>query len=167
MTIEANGDVTFKPEVPDYGPSLPVTQRIREDGLASRRDSVAGLTVGSSGTFVDNGSDRWHYLVVPGTPNVLTIQLQVSDKVTWWKQIEISASFFGSWYPIRTLETKDDRRVATVDLTPTDAQSGTLKLDFWKGGFLGFGAYIITLLIDVPSNLGNKIIYLCDRPEDR
>jgi hypothetical protein len=159
--------VKFKPAEPEYGPSLTVSQRIREEGLASRRAGAPELAVGDSGTFVDNGTDRWHYLVIPGTPGVLTIQLQVSDQVTWWKQIVISASYFGSWYQIRTLETKDDYRTATVDLTPADAQSGTLKLEFWKGGFLGFGAYITTLLLDVPSNLGNKIIYFCDRPVDR
>jgi len=158
--------VDFKPAEPVYGPSLTLAQRIREDAQAASREDVT-LAAGASGTFVDNGTDRWHFIVVPGTPNVFTIQLQVSENVTWWKQIVISASFFGSWYEIRTLETKDNYRAAAVDLTSADAQSGTLKLDFWKGGFLGFGAHIITLLVDVPSNLGNKIIYLCDRPEDR
>jgi hypothetical protein len=155
----------FKPAEPNYEPSLPLELRVRESNGAARED-VAELAVGSSGTFVDNGTDRWHFLVVPGTPNVLTLQLQVADNITWWKQIQVAASFFGSWYNIRTLETKNDKRVATVDLTPADAQSGTLKLDFWKGGFLGLGAQIITLLLDVPSNLGNKVIYLCDRPVD-
>jgi len=105
-------------------------------------------------------------MVVPGTPGVLTIQLMVSENVTWWKAIEISASFFGSWYPIRHLETKNGNRSSAVDLTPADAQSNTLKLDFWRGGILGFGAHIFTYLVDVPSNMGNRIIFLCDRPED-
>ncbi|GAA1839301.1 hypothetical protein GCM10009836_17970 [Pseudonocardia ailaonensis] len=165
MTIE-DQRIGFDVAAADFRPGLPVAQRIREDASAAQLAGTAAIAVGSSGTFVDNGTDRWHYLIQPGTPNVLSIQLQVSDTVTWWKQIEVSASYFGSWFPIRTLETKDDKRVATVDLTPTDAQSGTLKLEFWRAGVLGFGVRVITLLVDVPSNLGNKIVYLCDRPED-
>jgi hypothetical protein len=161
--MSVSAEVKFEPADPDYRPSSPLALRLRGDSLSAVR--AADLAEGGV-TFVDNGTDRWTFFVVSGTPNILTLQLQVADNITWWKQIEIATSFFGSWQDIRVLGTKDNRRVASVDLTPADAQSGTLKLDFWKGGFLGFAAHITTLLIDVQTYLGSKIIYFCDRPVD-
>ena len=96
----------------------------------------------------------------------MTLQLQVAEGIDWWKEIQVFASFFGSWYLIRTLGTKDKKTTATVDLTPGDANSGTLKLEFHRAGFLGIGVHVTSLVIDVPSNLGKKIIFLCELPKD-
>jgi hypothetical protein len=88
----------------------------------------------------------------------------VADVITWWKKIEVYASFFGFWFNInRTLGTANDTRTASVDLTLADAQSGTLKLDFWKAGFVGTGSYITTQVLDVPAHLGKRIVFLCSR----
>jgi hypothetical protein len=157
--------VEIRPAEANYEPSYSLGEELRVD--SQRRSALAALAPGASGTFVDNGTDRWHFLVVSGTPGILTVQLQVSDEVIWWKHIEIYANFFGSWFNIRTLGTHDDQRTATTDLSPADAQSGTLKLDFWRAGFLNFGAFVTSQVLDVTSNLGNKVIYLCDRPKDR
>ena len=153
-------DVEFEPAEPRYAPSLPLEEQLRLDepsGLAE----LAG-----QGTFVDNGTDRWHWMVVDGRPGILTLQLQVPSEITWYKNIHIAASFFGSWYKIRELMTKGENTVSAVDLTQQDAQSGTLKLDFWRCGFLGFGAYVTTMLLDVPTHIGKRVIFLCDRPLD-
>ena len=115
--------------------------------------------MGESLTFINDATNEWSYSIEAGTPNMLTLQLEASPRVTWWKQIVVYASLFGNWHWIRTLETKDYQRVRAVNLRPEDAQSGTLKLDFWRGGIAGLGAYITTLLIDAPTNLGNKLIY--------
>jgi hypothetical protein len=141
---------------PDYQPTFTLEEQLRND------DRVAGLE--GQGTFVDNGWDRWHWLVLPGdNPNVLTLQLQVADVISWWKRIEVSASLFGSWFNIRRIGTANDTRSATTNLTIADAQSGTLKLDFWKAGFLGSGSYVATQVIDVPSHLGKTLVFLCSR----
>lgn len=150
-------EIPSEPAAPNYQPSYALEEQLRND------DRVDAQLEGS-GTFVDNGWDRWHWLVVPGTPGILTLQLQVADIITWWKKIEVYASLFGFWFSInRPLGTVNDTRVATTDLTPTDAQSGTLKLDFWKAGFLNTGSYVATQVLDVPSHLGKRVVFLCSR----
>jgi hypothetical protein len=139
----------------NYIPSYSLSEQLRQD------DRVEAELVGQ-GTFVDNGWDRWHYMVTPGTPNVLTLQLQVADVITWWKRIEIYTSYFGFWFHLRTLGTVNDTRSATTDFSAFDAL-GTLKLEFWKAGFLNTGSYITTLVLDVPSHIGKRIIFLCSR----
>lgn len=54
-------------------------------------------------------------------------------------------------------------RTATVDLSLADAQSGTIKLDFWKAGFLNSGSYVTSLVLDVPLHLGKTVVFLCTR----
>jgi hypothetical protein len=151
---------TFKPNPPNYQPSFKLEEQLRQDDRAGGQ--AADLS--GAGTFVDNGWDRWHFMVVPGTPNVLTLQLQVADVITWWKRIEVYANLFGGfWFNIRTLGTSNDTRTATINLTPADAQSGTLRLDFWKAGFLNSGSYVTSQVLDVPSHLGNTVVFLCSR----
>jgi hypothetical protein len=150
----------FTPNDPSYQPSYRLEEQLRND---DRGDAQAELQ--GSGTFVDNGWDRWHFMVVPGTlgPNVLTLQLQVADIITWWKRIEVASNLFGSWFSIRTIGTVNDNRTAAVDLTIADAQSGTIRLEFWKAGFLGSGSYVTTQVLDVPSHLGKRVVFLCTR----
>ncbi|MFF5297234.1 hypothetical protein [Paractinoplanes globisporus] len=146
-----------------------MTQQIQEstdralDHPPAEQLASSGAALQGSGTFVDNGWDRWHYLVLPGAPGVLTLQLQIADVITWWKRIEVHASFFGYWFPIRRLETANGTKTASVDLTAADAQSGTLKLDFWKAGFLGVPSYITTQVLDVECHLGKTVVFLCSR----
>jgi hypothetical protein len=138
--------VSFQPAAPNYQLNPRLEQQLRQDDRSGVQQELQG-----SGTFV------------PGTPNVLTIQLQVADHITWWKKIEVSTSFFGFWFWIRTLGTVNDSRVASVDLTTADAQSGVIKLDFWKAGFLNSGSYVTTMVLDVASHLGSKVVFLCSR----
>jgi hypothetical protein len=147
-------DSNFEPAADNYTPSYPLSEQLRQD------DRLEAELAGQ-GTFVDNGWDRWHWIVVPGTPNVLTLQLQVADIITWWKKIEVYTSYFGFWFSLRTLGTVNDSRTATTDLTAFDAS--TLKLDFWKAGFLNTGSFITSMVLDVPSHLGKKVIFLCSR----
>ena len=150
---------SFKPSVPNYQPTRSVSDQLRNDDRAD--DELAEF---DGTTIVDDGWNRWHLIVTSGTPNFLTLQLQVADVITWWKGIEIHASLFGSWFSInKHLGTVNDTRTATINLSPADAQSSTLKLDFWKAGFLNTGSYLFTQILDVPSNLGKTYIYLCSR----
>ena len=119
-----------------------------------------------AGTFIDNGWDRWHYIVDEenGIPDRVVIQLQVAPIISWWKRIEIQALLFGRiWFNIRTLGTSNDTRVATTDITPAAARSDTLQLEFWKAGFLNSGSYLHTEAINVQEHLGKMVVFLCDR----
>ncbi|MDP4511731.1 hypothetical protein [Nonomuraea turcica] len=151
-------EISDKPEPANYAAPVTLADQLRYD------DRVEAQLEGM-GTFVDNGWDRWHWLITPGAkgPGVLTLQLTMAQHLTWWKRIEVSTSLFGSWFNIRTLSVANDTKTATVDLTPIDAQSGTLKLDFWKAGPLGFASYVTTLIIDVPTHLGKNVQFLCSR----
>lgn len=70
---------------PNYEPAYTLAEQLRQDDRAEAQ--LAGM-----GTFVDNGWDRWHFLVTDGTPNQLTLQLQVADVITWCKRIEVHHS---------------------------------------------------------------------------
>jgi hypothetical protein len=70
---------------------------------------------------------------------------------------------FGNWFRIRTLGTVDDQKFATTDLTAASARSSTLRLEFWKAGFLNSGSYIATEVIDVQAHLGKVLQFLCSR----
>jgi hypothetical protein len=137
-----------------------VTSSLQE---AVRHDERGKSELTGGGLFVDNGWDRWAYLVGPGQPGLLTLQLVQAPPLTWWKKIEIYTSFFGNWFWIRTLGVANDTRVATLTLTPAEAQGGTLKLDFWKAGFLNSGSYVTSLVLDVPSQLGTTVQFHCTR----
>ncbi|WP_327085609.1 hypothetical protein OIE66_25040 [Nonomuraea sp. NBC_01738] len=157
---EQNFEIPDKPEPANYAAAVSLEERLRDDNRGELDPQLEG-----SGTFVDNGWDRWHWLISPGSkgPGVLTLQLTMAQHLTWWKRIEVSTSLFGSWFNIRRLETANSTKTATVDLTAIDAQSGTLKLDFWKAGPFNIGSYVATLVIDVPSHLGKNVQFLCSR----
>src|SRR6478752_5067822 len=76
MTVQSASTPIFVPAAPNYAASRPVEQQIRASSVSS------DLEVTTPITLVDNGKDRWHYTATPGTPGVLTLQLQVSDQVT-------------------------------------------------------------------------------------
>jgi hypothetical protein len=114
---------------------------------------------------VDNGWDRWFMLVMPGDrPDALTLQPQVADNITWWKHLEVYASVMGVFLHITTLATANETRSSTVDITATDApMTDVLKLDFWKVGPFGVGSFVFSLGLYLPSYIGNKTVYLCNR----
>jgi hypothetical protein len=156
-----------EPAAPSYQPSYTLAEQLLYDQRADAEltdAQTAELMAPSFTTIVDNGWDRWHMMVLPGEPDRLTLQLQVADHITWWKKIEVKASFFGFFVNIRTLGTVDATKVATTDLTAADSpQTGVLNLDFWKAGIINTGSYVTSQVLHLPSYLGNKVIYLCTR----
>jgi hypothetical protein len=148
----------LKVEPPHYSESGSFEEQLARDDRASAQ--LAG-----SGTFLDNGWDRWHYLVDEdnGIPGRVVIQLQVGPLITWWKRIEIQSLLFGNWWGLRRLGTSNDTRIATTDITPAAARSDVLRLEFWKAGFLNSGSYLHTEVISVSAHLGKVLVFLCDR----
>jgi hypothetical protein len=147
-----------EPAEPNYVSSLTLEEQLRQAPPADAR-----LT--GSGTLIDNGWDRWHWLVTPGTPGQLTLQLQVSDNITWWKMIELKVSFFGQTFSLtHPLRTQDSTKVATMDLRAADiAPSDILTLEFSKAGVLNTYYGLMSQTLHVPSNMGQRIIYMCTR----
>ncbi|GGP18219.1 hypothetical protein LDL08_44485 [Nonomuraea glycinis] len=143
----------------NYQATLPMAEQLAHD------DRAQAQLIGA-GTFLDNGWDRWHYVVDEdnGTPGQITLQLQVAQQISWWKKIEISAIIPGhSWPLIRTIGTSGNTRVATTDITRSAAFGETLELKFWKAGFLNTASYLDTMQLGVESHLGKVVVFICDR----
>jgi hypothetical protein len=155
-----------EPAEPNYAPSYTV-----EEQLARPERPTEGVELFAAPPLFtpiwDDGWNRWLLAVLPGQPGVCTIQLQVSGPpetdITWWKKINIHSQFFGQWWHIRSLTTQDAIKSNATDLTPDVSPGGTLKLDFWKAGFLGIGTYIFTQYLHLPTYVGNRVIYLCNK----
>ena len=157
-----------EPAPSNYHPNYTLAEQLQYDARAQGQltdEQTAALMPSSFTRIVDNGWVRWFMLVLPGDrPDALTLQLQVTDIITWWKKIEVYASVFGVSLNIRTLATANDTRVATVDITAADSpMTGFLKLDFWKAGPLGIGSFVFSHGLYLPSYMGNKVVYLCNR----
>jgi hypothetical protein len=157
-----------EPAPSNYHPNYTLAEQLQYDARAQGQltdEQTAALMPPSFTRIVDNGWDRWFMLVMPGDrPDALTLQLQVTDNITWWKRIEVYANFFGVWIDIKTLGTSDDTRSATVDITAADSpMTGVLRLDFWKAGFLNSGSFVFSQVLNLSSYMGNKVVYLCNR----
>jgi hypothetical protein len=158
-----------EPAPSDYHPNYTLAEQLRNDARTEAHltgEQTAALMPTSFTRIVDNGWDRWFMLVMPGDrPDALTLQLQVTEAITWRKSIEVYASLFGVFINInKPLVTSDGTRVATVDITATDSPlSGVLQLEFWKAGFLGIGHHLFSQVLSLPSYMGNKVVYLCNR----
>lgn len=155
-----------RPAPPNYVPALTVEQQIALDDRPTEGPQSA-LIQPIFTPIWETSWDRWFIAVLPGQPGICTIQLQVTGPpetdITWWKKIHISTQFFGQWWQIRTLETRDAIKSSATDLTPDVAPSGILRLEFWKAGFLGFGSYLFTQHMHLPTYLGNRVIFLCNK----
>lgn len=158
-----------EPAPSDYHPNYTLAEQLQYDARADGQltdEQTAALVAPSFTAIVDNGWDRWFMLVLPGDqPDRLTLQLQVTDDITWWKKIEVKASFFGVFINInKPLVTSGNTKVSTVDITAADSpMTGVLQLDFWKAGFLNTGSYVFSQILYLPSYIGNKVVYLCNR----
>jgi hypothetical protein len=114
-----------EPAPSNYHPNYTLAEQLQHDARAKGQltdEQTAALAPSSFTRILDNGWDRWFMLVMPGNrPDALTLQLQVTSNITWWKRIEIYGSAFGITFPhITTLATSDGTRVSTVDLTVAD-----------------------------------------------
>ena len=73
-------------------------------------------------------------------PDAAEFVLQSAPWISWWKQLILRDGEGNSW----TLETKNDMRDARNGLWAHQLHNGQ-NLDFWAGGFLGFGRHVATL----------------------
>jgi hypothetical protein len=112
-----------------------------------------------NGMIRDEPGDRLAY-EVQGVDAGKKIQfgLKAADNITWWKSLDLYVLVNGGWIHSKRAETKDDNRYAQVDFFENE-QTDQFKLEFWKGGVIGFGAKSAELVLDGTANEGSKIIF--------
>ncbi len=119
-----------------------------------------------SGTVPDVGSDVIKYEVVDlpsNQSNIIRITLKSVDKITYWKHLTVMAQIgWISSLKISELETKDSKHEDSFDYPSWDLIDH-LRLEFWKGGFLGAGAYVTQWSINARDNLGSHIIFTWEK----
>jgi hypothetical protein len=138
------------------------TAAVKEVGEYATRQFLAAAAAGlpSSGTLIDDGTNRVRFAVEEtGQTDRVAFRLVLSDNLWGWKSMPISTDIVGNWVRVRELGVNSNQRIATVGLT-TDDLAGAIKLDFWKHGVLGFGAWVTALVIDVSEHLGKRITYI-------
>jgi hypothetical protein len=138
------------------------TSAVKEIGDFATRQFLAAAAAGlpTSGTLIDDGTNRVRFTVEnTGQPDRVTFRLVLSDNLGTWKSMPISTDIVGNWVRVRELGVNSNQRMSTVGLT-TDDLAGAIKLDFWKHGFLGLGAWVTAVVIDVSEHLGKRITYV-------
>jgi hypothetical protein len=119
--------------------------------------------ISGSGVLVDDPTMRLTYDVeVADANNKIQFVLRATDNITWWKSLDLFVNVSGSWVHSKRIETKKSDREAQVDYFDFE-MTDTFKLEFWKGGVGGFGAYVYALTMDSYANLGQKIIFTWER----
>jgi len=145
-----NGSIKdVAPELPffEVGVEFPETQR-----------DVSEALVGSG--YVANGPGaRIRYDVEPTDPDKIVLVLRQVPQLRWWKSLDVFSDVNGTWMGGgRRIEVKDDQREASLDIYAWDS-SATLRVELWKAGFGGFGAFVHARHIDRQSHLGRRITF--------
>ncbi|HYO55356.1 MAG TPA: hypothetical protein VEU50_21450 [Archangium sp.] len=118
------------------------------------------IVLRGSGVLIDNGSGRITYTVVPTYDNnKAQFVLRTVNSITWWKSLDIFLSNGSSYARI---ETKDGKHEAQVDFFATDMTT-PYKVQFWKAGFLGAGAFVHEFYMDRDTSVGYKYIFTWER----
>jgi hypothetical protein len=73
-------------------------------------------------------------------PDAVEFVLQSAPWITWWKQVVVPNGLGGRFI----LETKNDKHEDRNGLWAHEVHNGQ-RLDFWAGGFLGFGRWVGSL----------------------
>jgi hypothetical protein len=118
------------------------------------------IVLRGSGVLFDNGSGRVTYSVVPiYDNNKAQFVLRTVSSITWWKSLDIFLSNGSSYARI---ETKDGTHQAQVDFFATDMTT-PYKVQFWKAGFFGAGAFAHEIYMDRDSSVGYMYIFTWER----
>lgn len=119
--------------------------------------------ISGSGYIIDDAGAKIKYEVEAADANdKVQFVLRAADHITWWKSIDLYVNVNGNWTHSKRIETKGDTREASVDYFDFE-MTDAFKLEFWKGGFLGFGVNVVSLIMDSYANLGQKLIFTWER----
>jgi hypothetical protein len=120
-----------------------------------------GLDIGLDTMARDEPGARIHFEVRQADdPQNVEFRLEVADHITWWKSLDIYMALTpGTFIPIgRRIETKDAVKAAEAFVQPFElTKFGRVSL--WKGGFLGFGAWVLDWHYNAWANRGRKFVF--------
>lgn len=119
--------------------------------------------INGDGYIIDGPGNKIHYHVEPiEDQGKIKFVLKMANRLTWWKSLDIFVNVNGRWEHSKRIETKDAVKEASVDYFEHEMTTA-FKIEFWKGGFAGFGAYVVALQIDSYENRGNKLTFTWER----
>jgi len=119
--------------------------------------------ISGSGYIVDEPSAKIAYEVeATDANNKVQFVLRAANNIAWWKSLDLFVNVNGTWAHSKRIETKDDTREASVDYFDFE-MTDAFQLEFWKGGFGGFGAKVASLIMDSYANLGQRLIFTWER----
>ena len=129
--------------------------RVRKPGALQR---IAG-----SGVIVDEPGARITYRVeTADAENKIQFVLETVGNIKAWKSLDLFVNVNGQFVHSKRTETNGAKHTAEVDYFD-DEMTDAFKIEFWKAGFLGFGAYVTSLIMDSYENLGSRIIFSWER----
>jgi hypothetical protein len=118
-----------------------------------------GLDIGIDTMIRDEPGNRVRWRVeAADDPGQFEIRLEMADHITWWKSLSYFMRVGSMNIERHRIETKDRVKSAeTIVYTPDIAQFGRLEL--WKGGAFGFGAFVQSLDFNSWANRGRRFVF--------
>ena len=124
-------------------------------------DALQRIT--GSGVIVDEPGARISYRVdTADADNKIQFVLETAANIKKWKSLDLFVNVNGQFIHSKRTETKDSKHVAETDYFD-DEMTDAFKIEFWKFGFLGFGAFVTSLILDSYENLGSRIVFTWER----
>ncbi|MFC9129708.1 hypothetical protein ACFT4A_23035 [Streptomyces sp. NPDC057099] len=84
--------------------------------------------------------------------------LNTVDGITWWKSLSVFMRVGWVNSEVLRIETKDSVHHAEGFLQPFQMLEYA-RIDLWKGGFLGFGAYVLGWDFNAWANRGRRLVF--------
>lgn len=135
----------------------PVEATIEVGGIEQK------IVLNGSGTLYDNGTDRITYQVTwTGDTSKAQFELRTPTAITWWKSLDIFSYVNGQYVHAKRIETKDSRHYASVDYFAGEMTS-PYKVEFWKAGVFGAGAYVTAIQMDNAGSVGKRFTFTWER----
>lgn len=113
-----------------------------------------------SGILIDEPGARISYAVEPGSPDRVRYVFRSQTHIRYWKSLDM---FMGpADQTHKRVETKDDVHEVVIEHLAGDMYF-PYRLEFWKGGFGGFGAKVLQRVFDRDANTGKTIVFTWER----
>jgi hypothetical protein len=119
-----------------------------------------GLDIGIDTMIRDEPGNRIRFLVEQADdPGQIEMRLEVVTRITYWKSLSYFMRVGQQPIEYRRIETKDEVKSAeAIIYTPEILQFGRFEL--WKGGFMGFGAFVQSLDFNAWANRGRRFRFV-------
>lgn len=118
-----------------------------------------GLDIGIDTMIRDEPGNRVRFRVEQADdPGQIEMRLEVADHITWWKSVSYFMRVGSQNVERYRIETKNRRKEAEqIIYTPEIIQFARFEL--WKGGFMGFGAFVTSLDFNSWGNRGRRFVF--------